>query len=93
MAAVTLVVGFVSESFFFDFLAPVETLLAVGLPEITVVVTVGVIGVCRDMFWPGMATGLTLPPVQEAFGSNRLLLFAVTVGATFVGLTVFSSAG
>lgn len=33
-----------TESFFFDFLAPaVETLLAIGLPEITVVVT-GVVG-------------------------------------------------
>lgn len=56
----TLVVVFVSESFFFDFLAPVETLLAVGLlPQTTAVVVtvveddaaVGVIVVgCGDIF-------------------------------------------
>lgn len=96
-AAVTMVVVFVSESFFFDFLAPVKTLLTAvgGLPEITVVVAaVGAIVGCGDILWPALAaTGLTLPPVQEAFGSSRLLLFAVTVGATLAGLTVFSSAG
>lgn len=93
---------FVTESFFFDFLAPaVETLLAIGLPEITVVVTV-VAGafVVVGCDWPALApTGLTLPPVMEevVFGSfSKLLLFAVTVGAAAIltaGLTVFSSAG
>lgn len=92
----------VTESFFFDFLAPaVETLLAIGLPEITVVVTV-VAGafVVVGCDWPALApTGLTLPPVMEevVFGSfSKLLLFAVTVGAAAIltaGLTVFSSAG
>lgn len=84
-----------SESFFFDFLAPVDTLLAVWLPEITVVVAVGAFVGCGSAFccnWPALITGLTLP-VEEVFGSWRLLLFAVTVGAALAGLTVFSSAG
>lgn len=95
VGAVVTVVAVVRESFFFDFLAPVEALLAVGLPEITVVVAVGAFGGCESAFccnWPALATGLTLP-VEEVFGSCRLLLFAVTVGAVFAGLTVFSSAG
>lgn len=92
----------VAESFFFDFLAPaVETLLAIGLPGITVVVTVVVgVVVVADCDWPALAaTGLTLLPVvvEAVFGScSKLLLFAVTVGAAAVltaGLTVFSSAG
>lgn len=94
-AVVTVVTVVVRESFFFDFLAPVEALLAVGLPEITVVVAVGAFRGCESAFccnWPALATGLTLP-VEEVFGSCRLLLFAVTVGAAFAGLTVFSSAG